>query len=66
MSKLKREKPVLRIEKPAAMVEAEACRQRLGAVANKAKETNLTDKEKLDLIIEQNQLIIELLKPKGG
>lgn len=56
-------KAVLRIQKPQELVEAEARKLKLEAVANKAKETNLTDKEKLNLIIEQNQIILEMLKP---
>ena len=43
-----------------------AYKQKIEAIAEKAKKLNLTDKEKLDLIIEQNELILELLKPKGG
>lgn len=40
-------KAVLRIQKPQELVEAEARKLKLEAVANKAKETNLTDKEML-------------------
>ena len=58
-------KPVLKVEKPAAVIEAEEREQKLRAVVEKAKKP-LTDKEKLDLIIEQNQIILEMLKPKGG
>ena len=68
MSKLKGDtkvKPILRVEKPAAVIEAEEREQKLRAVVEKAKKP-LTDKEKLDLIIEQNQIILEMLKPKGG
>lgn len=68
MSKLKGDtkvKPILRVEKPAAVIEAEEREQKLRAVVEKAKKP-LIDKEKLDLIIEQNQIILEMLKPKGG
>jgi len=58
-------KPILRVEKPAAVIEAEEREQKLRAVVEKAKKP-LIDKEKLDLIIEQNQIILEMLKPKGG
>ena len=43
----------------------EAYKQKIEAIVEKAKKP-LTDKEKLDLIIEQNQIILEMLKPKGG
>ena len=58
-------KPVLKVEKPAAVIEAEEREQKLRAIVEKAKKP-LTDKEKMDLIIEQNELILELFKPKGG
>ena len=57
-----KENLVLRVEKPRAAIEAEERKQKLAAIAQKAQRP-LTDKEKLDLIIEQNQIILEMLKP---
>ena len=43
-----------------------AYKQKIETITEKAKKLNLTQNKKLDLIIEQNELILELLKPKGG
>lgn len=38
--------------------------QKIRDALNKAKKPNLTDKEKLGIIFEQNQLILEMLSEK--
>lgn len=64
MSKDQAARAVLRIEKPAEVARKETLDQKIAQVLGKAKKPNLTQNERLDLIVEQNQLILELLTEK--